>query len=252
MNCNCDKSTCLLKGDNIQLYKNAATKEYHLQNENTFSKNRVKSTSIVSIARPDVKLVNFKTEFVCEIMKSYIRQAICYQISKESNEDFHKMHQKITSNMDVEITQNIKLRTIYRKSMEKQKDLKNEILTYENREKELRKELKKLKKKNKIMTHCIGEMREMPNDPKPELSDFLPDENISRTTNYIMEYYEKIKMYMVKKEISLSNLCRKKNKDVSKYCQIFVNLKCQRIELAHPEVENIKSDSDFFRLLDTY
>jgi hypothetical protein len=64
-----------------------------------------------------------------------------------------------------------------------------------------------------------------------------------------LERYESIKRYMIDENVSVSEIANRNNFDVKKLRNFFINLKLQRISIAHPQAKNIADDTEFIKIL---
>jgi len=79
-------------------------------------------------------------------------------------------------------------------------------------------------------------------EPDEELCNDLPSN--------ILSIYERVKNYMISKNTSLTTLCRVNNRNTVLFRKQFLKLQLMRLNIAHPEINPIQSDDEFFNELE--
>lgn len=251
--CNCDKKTCLIKTRKFNKFINKYKLQLNL-NEDTIYKNNDSCLGRID-AFEDCDYNIFNKSNICDIIKDYIYLNESYKVVKDINKGNLEFFNKQLKQDDKLNKDYAKLRILMTKALNENNIIQEKNKKLETKLKDRNNEIKQLKSKNKKLELLISNMnfKEPEPDDYSDSDDISDDEEISDnhpTANTLIKY-EKIKQYMISKQISLTKLCRINNRNTISFRKRFLKLQLDRLNIAHPEIDNpIINDDEFFEILD--
>lgn len=214
------------------------------------------------------KYYNDNQNDICDILKQTIYNEGNVKLLSDLNVRNYISFSNVIKNNDKMKTLLLSTLKQYGKFMNKIKEYKRLTLNKDTKILELTAEIKTYKKKIKNLNDLVGKMT-FNSSSISELNAQIPDAQIPpevfQTSNLkslnkdftdgnwrdTLQLYESIKHFMIKKKVSLSQLCKSNKRKTSKYLALFLNLQWARVKIAHPPHIDIKTDEQFFQLLDS-
>lgn len=257
--CSCNKTTCLLKGENLNKFIGKYEIQKTINKMKKISKSNI--SDIYSLEQLHEKNIFniFNKKHICEIYKEYIKLNSSYNMIIEINREWKENGLIITSENNKLNGENLKLKGLITNILEKFKEKDNIIINKDDKIKQQQDEIRILKKKNKKLENMICNTKfnssdnsdnsdtSSENDETDDNDD--NDDNMTKSSDDILMIYERIKDYMIRNNCSLTDLIMKHNMPSSFYKHKFIKLKEKRINTAHPDFDEISDHDEFFKLL---
>lgn len=282
MRCGCKSKNCILKTKKIfEQYKLKRQIEYEQHIDNNFYKIIERSRRGIFTSTTYNTIKNTYNLDLCIVIKQYYNLMYEQYETLICNNNMYKNILEFSITQDKNIKLNLDLKAMATRVMYELKDCqaKNRncltqmcIIDLENI---------RLKVKLKRMTYIIktdfngssddennsgnitdeGDITDNEEDITDNDDDYLfykgqkytnPNLTINKTNLEdlaILELYEKLKLYMVSNNISLSKIAKKNNVNVDVLFEKFGKIKQKRTQIAHPLPSAIKNDNEFMKLI---
>lgn len=255
--CDCGQNDCILKSRKTYNKYFEQQKTEHLIKgedggicdcclETTFYRHSKEKTKLVSKVPPKWK------NHACDHAKQSIKYYFLVDSIMEINQGYHLRHEKQAKMMDEAEVDIIKLKQLYRKSLASSEKLQNDIKKEQTQIKDLRAELRQLKKENKKIKYAlICESDEEEDEAGETIPPLITKPTNPESDVEILYRYQRIKDYLVAHELSITRLCRRLGMEQQRtfVCERFIDLKVDRINIAHPEAEPITTDQECIALI---
>lgn len=233
----------------------------------------LKATSLCQIVQFYI-LINESFKYTIEINKGNKEY---YENKITEEELFRKEYSKLKIQLSKSLNSDIELKKTNRKLNDIIKDNINEIKGLKAKNKKLEKLITNMKFNSDNTDNTDdtnegdtdeGETDESDTDDSPINGNISPNyydiiqPKTSETPNYsVREFkerstesftllkYERIKQYMISKNISLNRLCYNSNRNRADFRKLFLKLQIDRLNIAHPIYKPIETDNEFFNVL---
>jgi len=188
----------------------------------------------------------------CDLVKLAIEISFRVKEVVRINQRVLKITNEQETHMDNYITKNLKLKTLANKLISDNKKERTENIQLEMEIKNLRAEVKRLKRTNKRLVLSVVDEPlddDIDNDDQYDINIPSADIEDSGDPRGLLLEYETLKSYMISQNMSLGAICARNSIAGVQRIDIFkawVSKKLQRISIAHPEVLNpIENDKVF-------
>jgi len=269
--CHCGSRDCLPNMKAILKFQKKAKMKYYLDKGSRFHEaSNLATITYTKSPDPDHGLiflkVGNKAKTPCMLVRKYIELDAVYGQLLRVNHQFQKGFSKQSQEHDQAVIQCDKLKSVAGNALKSLKETELVLKTSDSIIAEQKREIKALNKKVKQMEKMMSKMKFDAEDssddsdssdsdsgekePNPTEPDKPGQTEVGATTDEIMQRYETVKHYMARKNISLSQVCRRNDRARDPILKAFIALKCRRIDLAHPQPEHIENDQEFFQYLE--
>jgi hypothetical protein len=209
----------------------------------------------------DIVKFTFITDVVhstkCSLAKDSIKMFFTVKTLELVNNVYRLEHKQHADYVDLLFSSTVKARKIILKDFDVirtivlEKSVLTTTLETKNEQiKKLKSDIRKLKIAMSNMKENVETVAESDNEKSESDDDETYEINNNVTqVSQTLERYESIKRYMIDENVSVSEIANRNNFDVKKLRNFFINLKLQRISIAHPQATNIADDTEFIKIL---